>query len=320
MDITTKIGRCILEYPVMNASGPKCSTKEELIDLAFSDSSAILSESCTINECEGNPKPRYYDNSYLSINSMGLPNKGYKYYIDIINKLSSNNVKPYIISIAGMCLDDNIIIINAIHDKLKKNIDWNVGIEINLSCPNIINKGQLAYDFENMDLYLKKLFQNTNINLLKMVGIKLPPYFEVHHFKIVANIIKKYPIDFITTINSIGNGLVIDVDNEKPRILPKQGLGGLGGSIVKPTGLSNVFNFAKEFLNTNVQIIGVGGVEKGSDIFEYILAGASAVQVGTHYYKEGVKCFYDLIQEFIELLEKKKYNSINEFRGKLLNF
>ena len=157
MDITTKIGKCILEYPVMNASGPKCSTKEELIDLAFSDSSAILSKSCTINQREGNPKPRYFDNSYLSINSMGLPNKGYKYYIDIIDKLSSNNVKPYIISIAGICLDDNILIINSIQNKLKENIDWNVGIEINLSCPNIIGKGQLAYDFENMDNYLNNL-------------------------------------------------------------------------------------------------------------------------------------------------------------------
>ena len=320
MNIQTKLGKCMLEYPVMNASGPKCSTKDELINLSFSDSGAIICKSCTINEREGNPSPRYYDNQYLSINSMGLPNKGYKYYISIIDDLSQNNIKPYIISIAGMCLQDNILIINSIHEKLKlvNNRNKNVGIEINLSCPNIINKGQLAYDFPNMDLYLEELFNKTNIDYLKMVGIKLPPYFELHQFKIVANIIKKYPIDFITTINSIGNGLVINIDTEKACILPKHGLGGLGGSIVKPTGLSNVFNFAKEFLNTNVKIIGVGGVESGKDVFEYILAGACAVQIGTYYYKKDIPCFTKIIQEFYQIMKDKKYTELEEFKGKLL--
>ena len=319
MDLSVKIGDCVLDNPIMNASGPKCTSEEELMGLLLSDSCAIVSKSCTKELRKGNECPRYFDNENLSINSMGLPNNGYKYYIDLIDNINSKDTKPYIISIAGLSLFDNILIIKEILNKINTLPDEKkIGIEINLSCPNIINKGQLAYDFNNMDIYLNSLFDNVEISNFKMIGIKLPPYFELHQFKIVADIIKKYPIDFITTINSIGNGLVIDYKNEKPVIIPKQGLGGLGGSIVKPTGLSNVFNFAKQFLNTNIKIIGVGGVEKGSDIFEYILAGASAVQVGTHYYKEGIKCFTDLKNELVEIMNNKNYDDLSDFRNKLI--
>lgn len=151
-----------------------------------------------------------------------------------------------------------------------------------------------------------------------MFGVKLPPYLEIDHFKIVSNILKKYPIDFITTINSIGNGLVIDSEKEEAVIKPKEGLGGLGGSIIKPTGLSNVFNFAKHLLNSDIKIIGVGGIENGTDIFEYFLAGASAVQVGTHFYKKGIMCFSDLKKDLEKIMIDKKYNSIKDYKGKLL--
>ena len=87
---------------------------------------------------------------------------------------------------------------------------------------NLVNKGQSTYDFENMDIYLSNLFSKVNINHIKMFGIKLPPYFELHHFKIVSDILKKYPIDFITTINSIGNGLYIDYEKEDVVIKPKK--------------------------------------------------------------------------------------------------
>lgn len=321
MNLSVKIGYCVLENPIMNASGPKCTNKDELFDLLYSDSCAVVSKSCTREPRNGNECPRYYDNQFLSINSMGLPNHGYKYYIDLIDNINSKDSKPYIISIAGLSIKDNIHIINKISKKINIKTEEkkkNIGIEINLSCPNIINKGQLAYDFKNMDIYLNSLFKNIDITNFKMIGIKLPPYFELHHFEIVANIIKKYPIDFITTINSIGNGLVIDYKNEMQVIKPKEGLGGLGGSIVKPTGLSNVFNFAKQFADTNIKIIGVGGIEKGSDVFEYLLAGASAVQVGTHYYKEGIKCFKNLKNELLEIMNEKNYNKLSDFRSKLV--
>ena len=315
MDIRTQIGDVVFDNPIMNASGPLCTNKQELFNLLFSESAAIVTKSCTLEERKGNDKPRYWHNDKLSINSMGLPNNGYKYYVDVLKHMSYfSRTKPYIVSVAGLNCNANIEIINCINSTIKiENVKFDVGVEINLSCPNIINKGQLAYDFSAMDFYLSKLFTEVEHDNIKIIGIKLPPYFELHHFQIVGDILKKYPIDFITTINSIGNGLVIDIEKEAPVIFPKQGIGGIGGSVVKQTALSNVYNFSKQFKNSNIQIIGCGGVESGSDVFEYILAGATAVQIGTQFYREGCDCFRRIRQEFINLMKKKNYTHINEF-------
>ena len=308
---------------IFNASGPLCTTEEELLSLDKSDSGIVLSKSATLEKREGNQKPRYYDNELGSINSMGLPNKGYKFYIEMAKKIK----KPYFISVNGLTLNDTKTNIRdiLIHNSLGANLIE--GIEINLSCPNIIGKGQLAYDLEKMDLYLKEIFQiyNENVNPNNSnklnIGIKLPPYFDLHWFPLVTDILMKYPINFITCINSIGNGLIIDYDLEEIVIKPKNGMGGIGGKYVKPTGLANVRNFYLEFQkrNLDIKIIGCGGIETGIDAFEYILTGADFLQIGTQFYKEGTICFKRIEDELFEIMNKKKYNNFNQFRGKLKN-
>lgn len=308
---------------IFNASGPLCTTEEELLSIENSNSVIVLSKSATLEEREGNPKPRYFDNDLGSINSMGLPNKGYKFYIEMAKKIK----KPYFISVNGLTLDDTKTIVRdiLIHNSLGDNLIE--GIEINLSCPNIIGKGQLAYDLEKMDLYLKEIFKiyNENINPNTSnklnIGIKLPPYFDLHWFPLVADILMKYPINFITCINSIGNGLIIDYDLEEIVIKPKNGMGGIGGKYVKPTGLANVRNFYLEFQkrNLDIKIIGCGGIETGIDAFEYILAGADFLQIGTQFYKEGSVCFRRIENELYDIMYSKKYTNFNQFRGKLKN-
>ena len=97
---------------------------------------------------------------------------------------------------------------------------------------------------------------------------------------VFGKIIAKYPINFITCINSIANGLVIDTVKECPVIYPKSGFGGIGGNIVKPTALANVRQFYN-LLSPKMSVIGCGGVLTGEDAFHHLLAGASAVSVGT---------------------------------------
>jgi len=99
-------------------------------------------------------------------------------------------------------------------------------------------------------------------------------------------------------------------------IKPKGGFGGIGGAYVKPTSLANVRKF-RELLRPEIDIIGCGGVETGIDAFEFLLCGASAVQVGTQYAKEGPLCFGQLEEELIEVLERKGYKSIADAKGKL---
>lgn len=320
MNLSTSISHLKFKSCICNASGPKCSLLEELQNLDNSVSCAVITKTSTLEKREGNPQPRYYDNLLGSINSMGLPNQGHNYYIKHSEKIN----KPYIISMTGFSLDELITVLtNIIISKtnFNKKID---GIEINLSCPNIIGKGQIAYDFKELDNYLKEIcFIYSNLlerfNEKPILGIKLPPYFEIHHFETAGEIISKYPIDFITCINSIGNALLVDIKNESTVIKPKGGIGGLGGSYVKPTGLSNVRNFYLQFKkrNRDIKIIGCGGIETGKDAFEYILCGADLLQIGTQFYKEDVGCFNRILKELTEVMKYKKYNNIDEFKGKL---
>ena len=101
-----------------------------------------------------------------------------------------------------------------------------------------------------------------------------------------------------------------------PQIIkPKNGLGGLGGSIVKPVGLSNVNMFSN---NTRFDIIGCGGISTCEDAFEHILCGASAVQIGTAFYKNK-NIFNKIVNNFVPFIKDKNYNKINEFKGQIKN-
>src|SRR3972149_10095169 len=115
-DISTNIAGVKLETCVINTSGPADETLEQLEIIAKSGSSAITMKSCTLEAREGNPKPRYADLEFGSINSMGLPNLGYKAYIEFSKILKNMYDKPVIASISGMTLADNIVIFKAFNN------------------------------------------------------------------------------------------------------------------------------------------------------------------------------------------------------------
>lgn len=296
-----------IEFPnfIYNASGPKCTTLEELEALGNSKAGAILTKSNTVEAREGNPSPRYVDADLGSINSMGLPNLGYKKYIEFIPKLKEFG-KPVIVSIAGLTLEDNIEMLTALNET---QVDL---IELNLSCPNLVGEPQVAYDFEATENYLTETMKTTK----KKTGVKLPPYFDFAHFEKIAKILNKHKPAFVSTINSIGNGLIIDAEKEEVLIKPKGGFGGIGGDFVKPTALANVRKLY-ELLDKEIDVIGVGGIKSGKDAFEFILAGAKGVQVGTILMQENTPCFERITKEFEEYVKNKGYSSIEDFRGKL---
>ena len=305
-DISTKIAGVKLETCVFNASGPADVTLRELEKIAKSKSSAVTMKSCTLLPREGNPEPRYADLEHGSINSMGLPNLGYKAYVEFSQRLKKGYKKPVVASISGMTLEDNVTIFKAFN---KSPVDF---IEFNPGSPNTIGKPIVGYDARAMDKLLKAVSKVSK----KPFGIKLPPYFDLVHFDEIAKVIKKYPAKFVTCINSIGNGLVIDADSEKPLIKPKGGLGGIGGKYIKYTALANVRRFY-ELFNGKIDVIGAGGVYSGVDAFEFILAGASAVQIGTAYLQKGPKIFKKVQTELKEIMKKKGYKTLKDFRGKL---
>jgi len=290
---------------VFNASGPNDATLEELTTIAESMSSAIMMKSCTIDPRQGNEKPRYVRLPLGSIQSMGLPNLGYKEYIGFAFELKKYN-KPIIASVAGLCVDDYV---QMVREFQQSEVDL---IEVNLSCPNLEGKPQAAYDLQQTENILNKIFKLGE----KPIGLKLPPYYDSAQYQQMAELIIRYNISFITCINSIGNTLIIDPETETPIIKAKRGFGGLCGEYIKPVALANVRSFY-ELLKGKVSIFGVGGVRSGTDVFEFLLAGADVVQIGTTFEKEGVSCFQRINEELLEIMRRKGYNSVQEVKGKL---
>jgi dihydroorotate dehydrogenase (fumarate) len=324
--VSTRIcnNKLIFDTCIYNASGAKCTDESELQELHSSNSGAVLTKSCTMVKRDGNPLPRYYGIQGFSINSMGLPNHGLNFYLDFAKQIDK---KPYILSICGLYPAENIALLAL----AMQSVDVDA-IELNVSCPNIIGKPQLGYDFEGLREFLGLVSLNyaqcckylSNEEYGKPVGLKLPPYFDFVHFEIVANIIKEcnemYPnrqtIQFITCSNSLGNGLWIDSDSETVVIKPKEGFGGIGGSAMKATTLANVHKFY-QLIGDSVDVIGCGGVTCGKDVFDLILVGAKAVQVGTQLMENGTDVFDLYLSELSDIMNRKGYKSIEDFRGKL---
>ena len=305
MNLSTTIAGVMFPSCFMNAAGALCVTREELEALGGSTAGAIVTKSMTIEPRQGNPEPRYYGFPGGSINSMGLPNLGYRAYAELIPQLKRFG-KPVIASVAGLTEDDFPAIaetINAAQPDL---------IEVNLSCPNIPGKPQIGYDQDASERVLKKVRPKITVPM----GVKLPPYFDPAHHLAMGTMLGRCGVDFLNLINSVGNGLVVDSERETVVIKPKGGFGGLGGRLIKPVALANVRAFYKIF-GEKMPIIGTGGVMDGGDAFEHILCGASAVQVGTVLVEEGLDAFRRLETELGAVLTRKGYRSIQECRGRL---
>ncbi|MGX4764114.1 dihydroorotate oxidase [Holzapfeliella sp. JNUCC 72] len=289
-----------------NASGVHCQTKEELDELLNSPEVATaVTKSSTKEVREGNPRPSYYEFEQGSINSMGLPNNGFDYYLDYVSQ--DHSQKPVILSVASLSMEEGIELLQRVQDS-----DFQGITEFNLSCPNVVGKPQVAYDFVATQKILTEVFKFFK----KPLGVKLPPFFDFAHFDQMADILNQFPLSHINSVNSIGNGLYVDVETESSVIKPKKGFGGLGGAMILPTALANVRAF-RERLNDDIKIIGTGGVTRGEDVFAHILCGADLVSIGTELQRQGIGLFKKLNQELLAIMDEKGYQSVDDFKGKL---
>lgn len=304
-DLSTTIAGVTFPSCFMNAAGALCVTREELEILGKSRAGGIVTKSMTLEARQGNPDPRYFGFPGGSINSMGLPNLGYRAYAELIPHLKQFG-KPVIASVAGLSEEDFPTIAEAIN-AARPDL-----IEVNLSCPNIPGKPQIGYDPEASERILKRVRPLITVPM----GVKLPPYFDPAHHEIMAPMIRRCGVDFLNMINSVGNGLVVDPEREAVVIKPKGGFGGLGGRLIKPVALANVRAFYRLFQG-QIPIIGTGGIIEGGDAFEHVLCGASAVQVGTALVEEGPSVFGRLEDELAAVLTRKGYRSVIECRGML---
>lgn len=320
--------------PFMNAAGVNCSTKEDLEALTSSASGSLVSKSCTLQPREGNPSPRYRALPLGSINSMGLPNLGFEFYLNYAREGHDYHKKPLFVSLSGLSVEENITMARRVRELVEENEKAKNGhaifLELNLSCPNVPGKPQIAYDFESMRTYLDAV----SASFGRPFGVKMPPYFDMAHFDAAAAVLNAFPlVRFITCVNSVGNGLVIDAETETVVIKPKDGFGGLGGKYILPTALANVNAFYRRCGGGRARhegrpetaedrencrwIFGCGGIYTGEDAFLHVLAGATMLQVGTALHEEGIELFDRLPKELAEVMARKGYKTLEDFRGKV---
>ncbi|QDH13192.1 dihydroorotate oxidase [Formicincola oecophyllae] len=321
ISLATEIAGIAFPNLMTNAAGVSCETTQELNAVLASEAGGVTTKSATPVARPGNPTPRQELLPLGSINSMGLPNRGLGYYLayatqrqalagqDLPAEVAAETAqhKPVILSVSGLSIEDNLAMLKDIQQSPFTGLT-----ELNLSCPNVVGKAQLGYDFEAVVATLTEVFSH----FTKPLGLKLPPYFDFFQFDGIAEAVGRFPIAYVNMINSIGNGLAIDAETETVLIKPKGGFGGIGGELVKPTALANV-RAMRLRLHPDIKIIGTGGIRTGQDVFEHVLCGADAVQVGTELWREGPGVFKRLSEELRAIMKEKGYGSLDDFRGKL---
>ena len=296
-----KIGQVSFNNPIWVASGTFGYGTEapDLVDVE--KLGAIVTKSITRHPREGNPPPRIVETSSGMINSIGLANIGVDKYIDEMLPIYENVSTKIIMNVAGTDLKEYVEII----EKIESVSSDLVGFEINISCPNV-KKGGMEFGVDkSMTAELTSELRKRTDRLLIM---KLSP--NVSDIVSIGMSAQDAGADAVSAINTVV-GMSIDSISGKSNIYTTYG--GLSGPAIKPIGLATVH---KLYQKLSIPIIGIGGIVSSNDVMEYILAGSSAVQIGTANYRdpgtgEGI------IDELNQSIGNSKWDSVKNMIGKV---
>lgn len=265
VNISTKIGGLTLKNPVLTASGTFGYGTEykDLVDL--NSLGGIIVKGTTLTPREGNDYPRMAETPSGMLNAVGLQNKGVDYFINNIYPTISNYDTEIIVNVSGASVTDYVAVAERISELDKIN-----AIEVNISCPNV-KQGGMAFGTtiegaSEITTAIRKVYSKTLI-------VKLSP--NVTDIVSIAKAVEDSGADSVSLINTL-LGMAIDVERQKPVLSTITG--GLSGPAVRPVAVRMVWQVAKA---VKIPVIGLGGIASGRDAMEFILAGASAVQVGT---------------------------------------
>lgn len=264
-DLKVKIGSMILKNPVMTASGtfgygPEF---EDFIDV--SSLGGIIVKGTTLEHREGNPYPRMAETPSGMLNAVGLQNKGIEYFERNIYPGISGYKTNVIVNVNGSTIDDYVKLSERIND-----LDSIPAIELNISCPNVKMGGMIfgtnPDSAREVIAAVRKVYKKTLI-------VKLSPNVtDITEFAIIS---EGEGADSVSLINTL-LGMAVDVRTMKPKLSTITG--GLSGPAVKPVALRMVWQVAR---SVKIPVIGIGGIMNTGDALEFIMAGATAVQVGT---------------------------------------
>ena len=264
-DLSVQIGSLKLKNPVLTASGTFGYGTEyrELMDI--NRLGAIITKTVTPEPRDGNPMPRIAETPGGVLNSIGLANVGVERFIREKLPLLESLDTRVIVNVAGSTVDEYKKVVERLNGQNR--ID---AFEINISCPNV-EQGGLAFGID--PAITKKIVQKIKEVTRKTIIVKLTP--NVTDIVSIAQAAVDGGADSLSLINTV-LGMGIDIKTRKP--LLGRSIGGLSGPAIKPIALAKVYQVARV---VPVPLIGIGGIMSAADALEFIIAGATAVQIGT---------------------------------------
>lgn len=300
VNLNVNIGKLALKNPVLTASGTFGYGEEfsDFIDL--NRLGGFIVKGTTINHREGNPYPRMVETPSGMLNAVGLQNKGVDYFIDQIYPRIKDVDSQILVNVSGASIDDYV----AVCEKLAP-LDKINAIEVNISCPNVKQGGMAfgttAAGAAQVTKAVRKAFPKTLI-------VKLSP--NVTDITEIARAVESEGADSVSLINTL-LGMAIDVERRKPYLSTITG--GLSGAAVRPVAVRMVWQVAKA---VNIPVIGLGGIMNGRDAIEFMLAGATAIEVGTANFIDPTVTV-KIVDYMNEYCERHGIKDINEIIGQI---
>jgi dihydroorotate dehydrogenase (NAD+) catalytic subunit len=299
-DLSVKIGSKTLPNPIGVASGTFGYGREyeELLDLA--DIGAIFTKAVTLEPRGGNVPPRLVETPSGILNSIGLANVGVDKFIT--DKLPFLRTIPcaVVVNVAGSTEDEYHQVIQKLEAAADDGI-W--GYEVNVSCPNV-KHGGLAFGTDPVQI--ERLTSSLRKLTARPLIIKLTP--NVTDITVIAKAAEAGGADAVSLINTLV-GMVIDVKKKRPVLGAKTG--GLSGPAVRPVGVALTYRASRA---VSIPVIGMGGISNTDDALQYMLAGASAVQIGTANFVDP-QTPRNVLAGIRKYCEEEGVASVNDIRG-----
>jgi len=298
IDLNVKIANIQLKNPILTASGTFGSGREysNLVDL--NRLGGIIVKGVSHVPWPGNKPPRIAETHSGMLNSIGLQNPGAKAFIKEDLPFLKQYDTKVIVNLCGHTIDEYVAV--------AKDFDGVSGVdffELNISCPNI-DKGGMAFgtDVKLVEQVVSAVKSCTKIPLI----VKLSP--NVTDIASIAQAAESGGADALSLINTL-MGMKVDIYSRKPVLANT--IGGLSGPAIKPVALRMVYQVAKR---VSVPIIGMGGIMTGEDAIEFIMAGATAVAVGTANFVNPTATM-DILKGIEDFMKSQKIGSLHEIRG-----
>lgn len=300
VNLGVKIHDLDLKNPVLTASGT-CGFGEEIAD--FFDLSflgGIVVKGTTLKHREGNPYPRMAETPSGMLNAVGLQNKGVDNFISNIYPRIKDLNTNIIVNVNGSTIEDYVELTERINE-----LEKIPAIELNISCPNV-KEGGMAFGVscasaEAVVKAVRKVYDKTLI-------VKLSP--NVTNIAEIAKAVEGQGADSVSLINTL-LGMAVNAETRKPVLSTITG--GLSGPAVKPIAIRMVWQV---YNAVKIPVIGMGGIMNPNDALEFMIAGASAIQVGTALFKDPTTPV-KIIEGISRYMERHKIESVNEIIGSL---